>query len=36
MREDEILGKVERIYGRRKYMGGVRKFEEYDGEGRRI
>jgi len=35
-REDEVFGKVERIYGRRKYVGGIGKFEECKGEDRRI
>jgi len=35
-REDKVFGKVERIYGRRKYVGGIGKFEECKGEDRRI
>jgi len=27
---------MKRVYSRRKYMGGIRKFEEYKGEDRRI
>ena len=34
--KDEVFGKVERIYSGRKYMGGIRKFEECNEEGGRV
>ena len=30
-RGNEIFDKMERLYGRRRYIEGVREFEEYDG-----
>jgi len=27
---------MKRVYGRREYMGGIREFEKYKGEDRRI
>ena len=34
--KNEILGEMERIYGRRKYVRRIREFEECDKEGRRV
>jgi len=33
---EEIFGEIERIYGRRKYMGGIRKPEKCNEKGRRV
>ena len=35
-REPKVLSKIEGIYGRKRYLGGVRKFEEYNGLSRGI
>jgi len=35
-RKDKVLGKIERVYSGGKYMEEIRKFEECDGEGRKV
>ena len=35
-REPKVLSKIEGIYGRKRYLGGVRKFEECNGLSRGI
>ena len=39
MREEgktKVFSKMEGVYNRRRHLGGVRKFEEYEGLSRRI
>ena len=35
-KEDKVFSKIERIYGRRRYVGGNREFEECNGISRGI